>query len=104
MLVDKSWGLSSPLSLLEVGNDSSLETELDKVEGEVPDDAEAMSASHSQWTNRRDLLPDPDNTDPATRDGVDLGEAPVSEPGNDGRDQLSDTEGDHEGDGWSFSP
>jgi len=85
----ESWGSSSlgGLALLEVLDDGGLEGELDQVEGEVPDD-----------------VPDPDNSNPATRDSSDPGEPPVTVSGNDGRDELSDTEGDHEGGGRALSP
>jgi len=87
MLVDKSGGDGSSLSLLEVGNDGLLEGKLDKIQGEVPDN-----------------VPDPDDTDPSTRDTSDKGEAPVSVSGNDGRDELSKTEGTHERVRWSLHP
>jgi len=60
-----SGGLDMPVA--EVLDDSSLHGELDQVKGQEPDD-----------------VPDPNDTDPSTRDGVDLGEAPVTEPGDDG--------------------
>jgi len=61
-------------------DDGGLHAELDKVEREEPDD-----------------IPDPDDTDPATRDGVDLGEAPRAVGGDDGGDELGDAEGADEG-------
>ena len=45
---------------------------------------------------KRRTYPDPDNTNPATRDTLDVGEAPVGVGGDDGRDDLSDDEGTHE--------
>jgi len=87
VLVDDRRGLSAGLSLLQVGNDRVLEHVLDNVEREVPDQ-----------------VPDPDDTDPATGDGVDLGEAPVTETGNDGGDELGETERTHEGIRRSLSP
>lgn len=71
----------SGLSLLESLDDGELEGELDQVEGEVPDD-----------------VPNPDNTDPSTGDAFDIGEAPVTESGDDGGDELSQTEGKHQSD------
>lgn len=44
----------------------------------------------------RYAYPDPDDTDPTTRDGTNLGEAPVTVGSNDRRDKLSDTEGTEE--------
>ena len=41
--------------------------------------------------------PNPDDTNPATRDCLDLGEAPVAVRSNDRRDELRDAEGTHEG-------
>lgn len=87
VLVDQGSWLLAGLALLEVGNDRLLETELDEIEGEVPDD-----------------VPDPDDTDPTTRDTSDVGEAPVTVSGNDGSDKLSDTEGTHKCVRWSLSP
>ena len=87
VLVDEGLGDGSSLSLLEVGNDRLLEGELDKVEGEVPDN-----------------VPDPDDSDPSTGDSSDKGEAPVSVGGDDGRDKLSKTEGTHESVRRSLSP
>lgn len=78
VLVDQCLGNLGSLSLLEVGNDRSLEGKLDEIEGEVPDD-----------------VPNPDDSDPSTRDTSDVGEAPVSVSGNNRGDQLSDTESTH---------
>lgn len=77
---DNGNGSLSGLSLLEPSDDGELETELDQVEREVPDD-----------------VPNPDDTDPTTRDGGDSSESPVSETGNDGRNELGQAEGSHEG-------
>ena len=85
--VDNGRGSLACLSLLEVGNDGPLETELDQVEREVPDD-----------------VPNPDDTDPSTRDSLDIGEVPVTETGDDGRYELSNTERRHERNGRSLSP
>ena len=41
--------------------------------------------------------PNPDNTDPSTRDRVNVGEAPVGVGGDDGGDELGETERTHEG-------
>ena len=41
--------------------------------------------------------PDPNDTNPTTRDGLDLGEAPVAVRGNNRRDELRNAEGTHEG-------
>lgn len=41
--------------------------------------------------------PDPNNANPSTRDSLDVGEAPVTVGGNDGRDELGDAESDDEG-------
>ena len=70
------------LSLLQSLDDGELHGELDEVEREVPDD-----------------VPDPDDTDPSTRDVLDFRETPVTETGDDGGDQLSQTEGEHQSDG-----
>ena len=40
----------------------------------------------------KNTYPDPDDTDPTTRDRSDVGEAPVTIGGDDRRDELSDTE------------
>lgn len=87
VLVDQGDSPLGSLSLLEESNDGLLEAELDQVEGEVPDN-----------------VPDPDNTDPATRDGGDVGEVPVSEASNDRRNELGDTESNHERNRWSLHP
>lgn len=87
VFVDKSWGGLSGLSSLKSGDDGTLEQEFDQVEGEVPDN-----------------VPDPDDTDPSTGDGFNISETPVGETGNDGGNQLSETEGKHQSDGWSLSP
>lgn len=87
VLVDNGRRSLGGLSLLQVGNDRLLETELDQVEREVPDN-----------------VPNPNDTDPSTRDTVHVGETPISESSNDRRDQLSKTEGTHEREGWSLSP
>lgn len=46
--------------------------------------------------------PNPDDTDPSTRDGLNLGEAPVTVRGNDRRDELGDAESTHERDRGSL--
>ena len=43
-----------------------------------------------------DDVPNPDDSDPSSRDSLDVGEAPISESGDDGRDELSETEGKHQ--------
>lgn len=79
-------GLSS-LSLLESLDDGELEGELDQVEGEVPDD-----------------VPHPNDTDPSTGDVVHVRETPITETGDDGGNELGQTEGKHKSDGRSFHP
>jgi len=66
-------------------DDGSLHGEFDPIEGSEPND-----------------VPNPDDTDPATRDGLNLGEAPVRISGNDGGDKLGNSECGHEGDGRTF--
>jgi len=78
-LVDEGGGSTGSLSLLQVLDDGELHGVLDEIHGEVPNN-----------------VPDPDDTNPSTRDGSDVGETPITESGNDGRDQLSETEGNHE--------
>ena len=51
---------------------------------------------------RQDTYPDPNDTDPSTRDGPDVGEAPVTVGGDDGRDELGNAEGNDEGGGRSL--
>ena len=46
---------------------------------------------------RTETYPNPDDTNPATRDGLDLREAPVAVCGDDRRDELRNAEGTHEG-------
>lgn len=75
-------GSLSGLSLLQGLDDGELHGELDQVEREVPND-----------------VPNPDDTDPSTGDVLDVREAPVTETGDDGGDQLSQTEGEHQSDG-----
>lgn len=70
------------LSLLQCLDDGELHGELDQIQREVPDN-----------------VPDPNDTDPSTRDVVNVREAPVTETGDDGRDELGQTEGEHQGDG-----
>jgi len=77
----------SGLSLLESLDDGELEGELDQVEREVPDN-----------------VPDPNDTDPSTGDVVNVRETPVTESGDDGGDELGQTEGKHKSDGRSFHP
>lgn len=74
-------GLSG-LVLLESLDDGELEGELDQVEGEVPDN-----------------VPNPNDTDPSTGDVVHVRETPITETGDDGGDELSQTEGKHKSDG-----
>jgi len=85
--IDNGGGSSIGLSLLEVLDDGELHGVLDQVEREVPDN-----------------VPDPDDTDPSTRDGLDVGETPITEGGNDGRNQLGETEGNHESVRRSLGP
>ena len=66
-------------------DDGGLHGELDEIEGQEPDD-----------------VPHPDDTDPAGVDVLDVGEAPVSVAGNDGRDKLSKAECDDESSGGTF--
>ena len=42
--------------------------------------------------------PDPNNTNPSARDGVNLSEAPVGVSSDDGRNELRNGEGTHESD------
>ena len=67
------------MTVTKVLDDSCLHSELDPVERNEPDD-----------------VPNPDDTNPATRDSLDVGEAPVTVGSNDRRDELSDAEGTHE--------
>lgn len=83
---DDRAGLSG-LPPLESSDNSLLHDELDAIEREVP---------HN--------VPDPDNTNPATRDGVDFTETPVGVGSDDGRDKLSETESHHKSNGRSLSP
>ena len=46
--------------------------------------------------------PDPNDTDPATLNGSDISEAPVTVRGNDGGDELSETEGTEQRDRWTL--
>ena len=68
--------------LAQVLDHGRLHCELDPVERKEPNN-----------------VPDPDNTDPATRNGTDIGEAPVGVGSNDGGDKLSNAEGTHKGKG-----
>jgi hypothetical protein len=91
------------LALLKVLDDRTLEGELNQVEGEVPDDA--VSSVLAQFsTQTKNSLPDPDDTDPSARDTSDSREPPVTVSGNDGGNDLGDTEGDHERSGRSLEP
>lgn len=65
--------------------DEGANTELDSVEREEPDN-----------------VPDPDDSDPSSRDTTNLGEAPVSVGGDDRGDQLSQAESEEEGDRGTF--
>jgi len=68
-------GLSSGAALTTLANvldDGSFHSKLDEIEREEPDD-----------------IPDPNNSDPATGNGTDLGEAPVSVRGDNGRNKLA---------------
>ncbi len=67
--------------------EKELGKELDKVHGEVPDD-----------------VPDPDDTNPTTLDRVNVGEAPVTVSGNDGRDELSKAESTHKSERGALHP
>ena len=77
-----SLGSLALATVAESLDDGGLHRELDPVQGEEPDD-----------------VPDPDDTDPASGDGVDISEAPVGVRGNDGRDELSNGKGTEEGSG-----
>ena len=48
-------------------------------------------------TTSETTYPNPDDTNPATRDRLNLGEAPVAVRSDDRRDELRDAEGTHEG-------
>lgn len=69
----------------ETLDDSSLHGELDPIQGHEPDN-----------------VPDPDDTDPSSRDSPDVGEAPVTVSGDDRRDQLSNSEGNQESSRGAF--
>jgi hypothetical protein len=73
------------VTLTEIFDNGRLHRKLDQVEWQEPDN-----------------VPHPNDADPAARDTTDLSEAPVSVSSNDGRDELSDTEGTKEGIGWHF--
>ena len=47
---------------------------------------------------RKVTYPDPNNSDLAARNGMNISEAPVSVHGNDGGDKLGDAESDDQGD------
>lgn len=79
-------GLSG-LPPLESSDNGLLHDELNTIEREVPDN-----------------VPDPDDTNPATRDRVDLTETPVGVGSDDGGDELGETESQHESNGRSLSP
>jgi hypothetical protein len=66
------------VALAEVLDDGSLHRELDTVEREEPDE-----------------VPYPDNSDPSAGDACDLGERPVAECSDDGRDKLGNAERNH---------
>ena len=66
----------------EVLDGGGLHCKLDEVEREEPDG-----------------VPDPDDTDPATGEDLDVGEAPVGVHSDDRRDDLSDEKGTHESEG-----
>ena len=53
MLVDEGGSLAPLSSFLKVGNDRSLEAELDKVHGEVPDNAAGRGVSANSKIQRR---------------------------------------------------
>jgi len=67
-------------AFMEGLDDGSLHAELDEVERQEPDD-----------------VPDPDNTDPSTFNGVNLGEAPIGECSDDTGNNLGNDESTHEG-------
>jgi len=69
-------------TLTEPLNDGSLHAKLDVVERHEPDE-----------------VPNPDNTNPATGDTLNIGEVPVTVSSNDGGDELSDAERNHQGNG-----
>ena len=48
---------------------------------------------------RTETYPNPDDTNPASADSLNLGEAPVAVRSNDGRDELGNAEGDDQGSG-----
>ncbi len=71
---------------LEGLDDGELHSELDQVEGEEPNN-----------------VPNPDDTNPSTGDSLNVGETPVTEGGNNGGDELSQAEREHQSYGWSLS-
>ena len=86
----------------EVLDDRRLHRELDEVEREEPDDVlwckYRTLASVRSTRNTNATHPNPDDTNPRARDGLDLGEAPVAVRGDDRRDELSNAERTHQGD------
>ena len=80
--LDRLLPLCFQMTFSEVPDNSRLHEELDPVEGDEPDD-----------------VPHPDDANPATRDSLDVGEAPVSVRSDDRRDDLRNDEGEHQGNG-----
>ena len=48
-------------------------------------------------SERKATYPNPNDSNPSTRNGANLGEAPVSVRGDDGGDELGDAEGNEQG-------
>ena len=71
------------VTLAEVLDNSSFHREFDTIEREEPDE-----------------VPYPDNSDPSAGDALDLGELPVTECSNDGRDELGNAEGNEKRIRW----
>jgi hypothetical protein len=86
------------LALAEVLDDSSLHSELDPIQRHEPDNVLEIGQVNNSLggETKYKTYPDPDNTDPAAGDTVDLGEAPVGVGSDDGRDKLSNGEGTEE--------
>lgn len=81
-------------------------TELDEVQREKPVHKQTIRqksrARLGIWENVPDDVPDPDDPDPTARNGLDVGETPVGDGGDGGRDTLCDAESAKEGVARSF--
>ena len=81
------------LTLAKGLDECGLHDELDQIKGEEPDEILREQVSEQIRCKRSRTYSDPDNADPCSGDGVDLGEAPVGIGGDDGGDDLGDDEG-----------